>query len=134
MADHFPETELLGKLSMRRGLRPGDPTREYDYPMRGTGIETGYYARCLACLTIGPEQANSEAAREPLLLLASPRTLGPSIGADRGRGREMPVNQRVSDMAVGALTRQASTRSERTGEPFEEAFKAVLETEASRLA
>jgi hypothetical protein len=45
----------------------------------------------------------------------------------------MQENQRVSDMALDVLARQASTRSRRTEEPFEEALGAVLETEAGRL-
>ena len=44
----------------------------------------------------------------------------------------MHENQRVADMAVEVLTRQAEARAERTGEPFEGALKAVLETEAGR--
>jgi hypothetical protein len=44
----------------------------------------------------------------------------------------MQKNQRVTDMAVDVLARQAGARAQRTGEPFEEALKAVLETEAGR--
>jgi hypothetical protein len=44
----------------------------------------------------------------------------------------MQEKQRVSDMALEVLARQASTRSNRIGEPFEEALEAVLETEAGR--
>jgi hypothetical protein len=44
----------------------------------------------------------------------------------------MQENQSVSDMALEVLARQASTRSKRTGELFEEALAAVLETEAGR--
>ena len=44
----------------------------------------------------------------------------------------MHKKQRVADMATAVLMRQAEARVERTGEPFEEAFKAVLETEAGR--
>lgn len=44
----------------------------------------------------------------------------------------MQKNQRVADMAVEVLTRQAEARAERTGEAFEGALKAVLETEAGR--
>src|SRR3954451_12791764 len=39
---------------------------------------------------------------------------------------------RVSDMAADVLLRQASTRSEQTGEPLEEGLRAVLQTEAGR--
>jgi hypothetical protein len=44
----------------------------------------------------------------------------------------MQKNQRVAEMAVDVLARQAGARAGRTGEPFEEALKAVLETEAGR--
>jgi hypothetical protein len=44
----------------------------------------------------------------------------------------MHTKQRVADMAEEVLERQARDRVERTGEPFEEALKAVLETEAGR--
>ncbi len=42
----------------------------------------------------------------------------------------MQENQRVAHMAIEVLARQAGARAEWTGEPFEEALKAVLETEA----
>ena len=45
----------------------------------------------------------------------------------------MHKEQRVGDMATEALARQAESRVERTGETLEEAFKAVLETEAGHL-
>lgn len=57
--------------------------------------------------------------------------LFPSIGG-KGKGSAMQKNQRVSEMALEVLTRQASTRSKRTGEPFEEVLEAVLQTEAGR--
>src|SRR5918995_7272264 len=44
----------------------------------------------------------------------------------------MQENQRVSELAVEVLTRQASSRAKRTGEPLEGALKSVLETEAGR--
>ena len=44
----------------------------------------------------------------------------------------MQENQRVSDLALEVLARQASGRAKRTGEPLEGALKAVLETEAGR--
>jgi hypothetical protein len=40
--------------------------------------------------------------------------------------------QKVADMADEVLARQARARAERTGGSFEEALKAVLETEAGR--
>ena len=45
----------------------------------------------------------------------------------------MHKEQRVGDMATEALARQAEARVERTRETLEEAFKAVLETEAGQL-
>jgi hypothetical protein len=44
----------------------------------------------------------------------------------------MHKNQRVSEMAVDVLARQAGIRAKRTGEPFQVALGAVLETEAGR--
>jgi hypothetical protein len=44
----------------------------------------------------------------------------------------MKKNQRVGAMADEVLARQARARAERTGEPFEEALKAVRNTEAGR--
>ena len=44
----------------------------------------------------------------------------------------MQEKQRVADMAVEVLARQAEARAEWTGEPLEEALKAVLETEAGQ--
>ncbi len=44
----------------------------------------------------------------------------------------MHEKQRVANMAVEVLARQAGARAERTGEPLEGALKGVLETEAGR--
>ena len=44
----------------------------------------------------------------------------------------MHKDQRVSEMAVDVLARQAGIRATRTGEAFEGALEAVLETEAGR--
>ncbi len=44
----------------------------------------------------------------------------------------MRKKQKVADMAEEVLERQARERAERTGESFEDALKAVLETEAGR--
>lgn len=44
----------------------------------------------------------------------------------------MQGDQRVSEMANRVLSRQATARAERTGEPVGEAMDAVLETEAGR--
>src|ERR671911_1278091 len=51
---------------------------------------------------------------------------------EKGKEEAMQENQRVSDMAVEVLTRQASGRAKRTEEPLEDALKAVLDTEAGR--
>lgn len=44
----------------------------------------------------------------------------------------MQEKQRAADMAVEVLAPQAGARAEWTGEPFEEALKAVLGTEAGQ--
>ncbi len=44
----------------------------------------------------------------------------------------MQEKQRVADMAVEVVDRQAEARAEWTGEPLDEALKAVLETEAGQ--
>jgi hypothetical protein len=44
----------------------------------------------------------------------------------------MQKNQRVTDMTVDVLARQAGARAKRTGEAFEVALTAVLETDAGR--
>jgi hypothetical protein len=44
----------------------------------------------------------------------------------------MKKKQTVAEMADEVLARQARVRAERTGEPFEEALKAVRKTEAGR--
>ncbi len=44
----------------------------------------------------------------------------------------MKKKQRVAEMAEEVLARQARARAKRTGEPFEEALKAVGKTEAGR--
>ena len=44
----------------------------------------------------------------------------------------MQDKQRVADMAVEVLARQAGARAEWTREPLEEALKAVRETEAGQ--
>ena len=66
---------------------------------------------------------------DALLALPSGEHLG---GTARGsaRGKAMHKEQRVVDMAIAALRRQAQVAAKRTGESFEEALKAVLETEA----
>src|SRR5215210_7476369 len=49
-----------------------------------------------------------------------------------GKGNAMQEKQRVADMAVEVLARQAEARAEWTGEPLDEALGAVLETEAGQ--
>jgi hypothetical protein len=44
----------------------------------------------------------------------------------------MKKKQSVAEMADEVLARQARARAERTGQAFEDALKAVLETEAGR--
>jgi hypothetical protein len=44
----------------------------------------------------------------------------------------MHKNQRVAEMAVDVLAREAGDRAKQTGEPFEGALEAVLETEAGK--
>src|SRR3712207_4385963 len=44
----------------------------------------------------------------------------------------MHENQGVAAMAVDVLARQAGDRAKRTGEPFEEALKSVLEMKTGR--
>ncbi len=65
-------------------------------------------------------------------LLALP--VGKHLSPERGSTQRKVLHktQRVTDMATAVLTRQAEARAERTGEPFEEALAAVLETEAGR--
>jgi hypothetical protein len=56
----------------------------------------------------------------------------PHKGKIPEKGKAMQNNQRVADMAVEVLVRQAETHAEQTGEAFEEALKAVIKTEAGR--
>jgi hypothetical protein len=44
----------------------------------------------------------------------------------------MRKKQQVAEMADEVLARQAKTRADRTGEPFEAALEAVMGTEAGR--
>src|SRR5215212_11006131 len=48
------------------------------------------------------------------------------------KGNAMQEKQRVADMAVEVLARQAEARAEWTGEPRDEALAAVLETRAGQ--
>ena len=62
--------------------------------------------------------------------------LGARLGWEKVKEEAMQENQRVSDMAVEVLARQASGHAKRhlkrTGEPLEDALNAVLDTEAGR--
>lgn len=50
-------------------------SQEHDQPLLMNATDTGsYYARCLACLAIGPERASSEAARQALLVIGRSET------------------------------------------------------------
>jgi hypothetical protein len=53
-------------------------------------------------------------------------------GWRKGKEEGMQENQRVSEMAVEVLARQANGHAKRTGEPLEDALTAVLKTEAGR--
>src|SRR5215212_6608360 len=56
----------------------------------------------------------------------------PVCGWEKRKEEAMQEKQRVSDMAVEVLTRQARGHAKRTGEPLEDALKAILDTEAGR--
>jgi hypothetical protein len=51
--------------------RYGNPLCTHEYPILVSDTEAGYYARCLRCLTIGPERPLKEAARRALLVLGA---------------------------------------------------------------
>ena len=50
-----------------QGTMPGDHSCTHNYPIVVTRTETGCYARCLKCLSEGPERPFSEAARLALV-------------------------------------------------------------------
>ena len=54
-----------------RGVRYGNPWCTHEYPILLNDTEDGYYARCLRCLTIGPERPFKEAAHRALLVLGA---------------------------------------------------------------
>jgi len=54
-----------------RGVRPRDQRCMHDLPMLLIDTETGYYARCLRCLTAGPERPSAKAARSALQVLGA---------------------------------------------------------------
>lgn len=49
--------------------RQGNFLCEHDYPMLVVETNTGYYARCIGCLSVGPERLSGEAARKALRVL-----------------------------------------------------------------
>jgi hypothetical protein len=69
---------------------------------------------------------------DALLTLPLGEHLGSERGISFGKGKARQRIQRVADMTVDVLARQAGDRAKRTGEPFEEALKSVLQTEAGR--
>ena len=60
----------------RRGTRSSTPRCEHDHPMLVVGADTGYYARCLRCLTAGPKRPSAEAARQALRVLGARSSSG----------------------------------------------------------
>jgi len=56
----------------------------------------------------------------------------PVCGWEKGKEEAMQEKQRVSDIAVEVLARQASGHAKRTGELLEDALTTVLDTEAGR--
>ena len=52
--------------------------------------------------------------------------------ASTWKGKATRKKQKVAEMADEVLARQARIRADRTGEPFEDALKAVMGTEAGR--
>ena len=60
-----------------RGTSPEVIACDHDYPMLATPTETGrYYARCLACLAVGPERPSSDTARKALRVLGAADSSG----------------------------------------------------------
>ena len=56
--------ELQGPTDERR---LGGQECTHAYPILVTETDKGHYARCLACLQVGPQRPTSEAARRALL-------------------------------------------------------------------
>jgi hypothetical protein len=54
-----------------RGVSYGNLWCTHEYPILLNDTEDGYYARCLRCLTIGPERPFKEAARRALVVLGA---------------------------------------------------------------
>jgi hypothetical protein len=51
------------------GRREDNLRCEHDYPMLVVEANAGYYARCISCLSVGPERLSGEAARKALRVL-----------------------------------------------------------------
>ena len=67
-----------------------------------------------------------------LLALLAGEHLGPEVARVPAKNKGLRENQRVAGMVDEVLAHQARLRAEQTGEPFEGALEAVLETEAGR--
>jgi hypothetical protein len=50
-------------------MTQGNRYCEHDYPMLVVETKTGYYARCLGCISAGPERLSGQAARKALRVL-----------------------------------------------------------------
>jgi hypothetical protein len=69
---------------------------------------------------------------DALLALPLAQHLDSERGTSSSEEEIMQKNQGAAEMAVDDLARQAGGRASRTGQPFEEVLKSVLETEPSR--
>ena len=49
--------------------KQGKAQCEHNYPMLVIETKAGYYARCIGCLSVGPERLSGEAARKALRVL-----------------------------------------------------------------
>ena len=69
--------------SRERGIHPGSSWCDHKNPMMVNATQKGsYYARCLACLQIGPERPSSMAARQALQVLgAGSESMYKGVGA-----------------------------------------------------
>jgi hypothetical protein len=55
--------------TITRGTTLRNRRCEHDYPMLVVETKTGYYARCIGCLSVGPKRLSGEAARKALRVL-----------------------------------------------------------------
>ena len=68
------------RRSRGQGKKLGAFGCDHDYPVLVTNTESGrYYARCLACLAIGPECRSSKAARRALRALGRAEIVGENM-------------------------------------------------------